>query len=384
MRPLVIAAVLLFAAVPMRAQTRGAVDWIFLVDTSLSMRGVGGSRNIFGDVQESIKTFVRQASDGDSVSVYTFDRDVRPHAQVDLRGSRDELLSIVDGLQANGNRTHLGAAIARGLDRSEALMKDRQDPTRTRAIVLFTDGKEDVRGIANPISIPSNVERAQVSKPWIFFVSMGEHEPQLDAFVNARGKVLHATDPEAIRDVARDIRTTVQAEPPPVPQRRVMEVPKAQPLPEPPSTLARVMKWAAAVAVLLLLAVIGLVLYSGRMPGELLEAIRGRNVLEGEIEIVAPRTPADAAFVGLPGLNTKEVALSSFVPLDALAGNDARLFVRRKDGVKRVWIASNGGSLRVNDIEVPATELYDADTIRVGDAKLRFNRVGHERPEENV
>ena len=39
----------------------------------------------------------------------------------------------------------------------------------------------------------------------------------------------------------------------------------------------------------------------------------------------------------------------------------------------------HSGSLRVNDVEVPMSELYDADTIRIGDAQLRFNRAGFDR-----
>ena len=39
---------------------------------------------------------------------------------------------------------------------------------------------------------------------------------------------------------------------------------------------------------------------------------------------------------------------------------------------------------RINDVETPMTELYDADTIEIGDAKLRFNRVGDERPHQEA
>lgn len=379
MRPLVIAAaVLLSAAVAARAraETRGAVDWIFLVDTSKSMRGVGGSQDIFGDVKESLRTFVHHANDGDSVSLYTFDRDVTPRVQLDVRKDRSDLLDAIDRMRAEGDRTHLGAAIAKGLDRADRLKRASPDPTRTRAIVLFTDGKEDVRGIEHPISIPSNVARAQVTKPFIFFVSMGgEHEAQLDTIPSA--KVVRATDAEAIRNVAQQIRTIVQSPPPPPPVQPPLRV-------QPTVERSHPLRWLAAAAVLLVLALIAFVIVSGKMPGELLESITQRKRLEGELEIVAPRTPAGAAFVGLPSLKANEVALSSIVPPDALGGSDARLFVRRKDGEKRVWIESSGGSLRVNDIEVPAAELYDADTIRIGDAKLRFNRVGHQRPEENL
>lgn len=446
-RHLALGVLLLLAAVSARGQTRGAVDWIFLVDTSASMRGAGGTKDIFADVKSSIGTFVLEAASGDSVSLFTFDRDVQLRGRSDIRTSfdREDLLRLVDSVEANGKRTHLGAAIATGLERSETLQQ-RNDPTRARAIVLFTDGKEDVRGIANPVSIPSNIERALKSKPWIFFVSMGEHEAQLDAFNNAR--VLRRTDPEAIRQVAHEIREIIVPVPPKVKvtpmtlvfgevdpgkpsEQRQLEISADKPVrvalslgsadgvtmkprtidvtpsaparikvrldvaeeaePGPrqlqlkvhdqtiaasmavkaPSPLIRIAKIAAVLALLAIAGGIWLVRY------------RRGNELEGEIEIVAPRVPSDAAFVGLPHLKTSEVAMSAIVPLDALAGADARLFVKRRDGEKKVWIAASSGSLRVNDVEVPQAELYDADTIQIGDAKLRFNRVGFTRPEED-
>lgn len=381
---LVVAVAALFIVGALRAQTRGAVDWIFLVDTSKSMRGIGGTKDIFDDVKGSIETFVREASDGDSVSLYTFDSDVRSHGLRDLRGTfdRDELFATIRELEANGKRTHLGAAIAKGLERSDAL-RQRNDPTRTRAIVLFTDGKEDVKGIENPISIPSNLQRALKSGSQMFFVSLGEHEVQLDEFPNAT--VLKAQDAAAIRRVAQEIRTKiVEPEPPPPPPPVEVQVAPApvEPPARPPSPFVRIAKWIAAIAGLLLLAAIGLVLYTGKMPGELLAALRERDELEGELEIVKPRVAAESAFVGLPNMRAKEIALSAIVPLDALAGNDARLFVQRKSGQKKVWIAANGGTLRVNDVELPMSELYDADTIRIGDATLRFNHIGHQRPSD--
>lgn len=434
-----------------QAQERGAVDWVFLVDTSQSMRGVGGTKDIFGDVKAALHTFVREASDGDSVSLYTFDRGVQSHGLRDVRGTfdREELFGTIDELQADGNRTHLGAAIAKGLERSEALLQ-RGDRTRVRAIVLFTDGKEDVRGIADPVSIPSNVQRALKSSPLMFFVSLGEHEQQLDDFPNAT--VIKAQDAEAIKRVAHEIRAVVDPEPippPPLeirvtpatldfgeiqqgqasvereltifanqptqvavrlastggvsmtPRDRVAVAPNADAhvrvnldvaadaTPGPrmltfrvgddasasgtltvakPSVLLRAARWLAAALV------VALLLWGARVWND------RRHHLEGELEIVQPRVAADAAYVGLPALRAKEVNLSAFVPAEVLAGNDARLFVRRENGAKAVWIAARNGTLRVNDVETPASPLYDADTIRIGDVTLRFNRIGHERP----
>lgn len=431
--------VALLCAMAARAENRGAVDWIFLVDTSKSMR----ANDVFREVQGSIKTFIAEANDGDSITIFTFDRDVLPHAMMDVRdGSREDLVHIVDTLEANGNRTHLGAAIEKGLERSEALMA-RGDPTRTRAIVLFTDGKEDVRGIPDPVPIEPSVQRALQSRPWMFFVSLGEHEQQLENFPNAR--VMRTSSAAEIRKLATGIREIVEPKPavvtvtpralrlgeldrgataerelaitsdPPstatidiastpgltviapdhvlAPSRVTLKFAideNAQPgerhvairvngivIPatvtiNPPSLLFRIAKWLAALVLLALAVVVSLILR------------KQRNRLEGEIEIVQPNVGSDAAYVGLPRLETTEVALSTIVPPDALAGCDARLFCRHRDGRKRVWIAASSGSLRVNDVETPLSELYDADTIQIGAARLRFNRVGFERPQEDL
>src|ERR1051325_963192 len=204
MKRLVVAVGLCLAAMAARAQTRGPVDWIFLVYTSKSMRGVGGTKNIFGAVKEGIGTFVDEANVGDSVTLYSFDRNVTLRGAIDIREQvdRDRLHEIIDGLPAEGDRTPLGAAIAKGLDSSEASMR-RKDATRERAIVLFTDGKEDVRRIPHPIPIASNIERVAVSRPWIFFVSLGEHERQLDAFASARTTILK---PQAIAEAGASTR----------------------------------------------------------------------------------------------------------------------------------------------------------------------------------
>ena len=357
------AVAVLFVAGLAQAQKLGPVDWIFLVDTSKSMRGIGGTKDIFGDVKESIDTFVREANDGDTVAIYAFDRDVRLHTSttIDAR-SRVDLKAIVSDLEAEGNRTHLGAAIAEGLDRAQSMPPD---PLRSHAVVLFTDGREDVRGIDDPTPISANVPN--VGDAFVYFVSMGEHEPQLDSFAAAtpRTTVLKAPTAEAIRDVARKIRATIPPPPPP-------PTPKPEPKPvvaetPPPSPIAEALKVLVPVAVI---AGIALFFFLHR---------RKQNRLEGELEILRPATAS--GFVGLPTLQASEVALSAILPID-LHGSDARLFVRRKSGKKKVCISARDGTLRVNDIATPETELYDADTIEIGDAKLRFNRVGDERQEE--
>ncbi|MCU1231893.1 MAG: hypothetical protein JWO97_4777 [Acidobacteria bacterium] len=134
----------------------------------------------------------------------------------------------------------------------------------------------------------------------------------------------------------------------------------------PPLHLA---KWVGGLLILLIIGVAGFVLYRRRRS----------DYLEGEIEVIAPPLPAGAAFVGLQSKRAKEVAISAIIPRDALGGSDARIFSYRRSGTKTVWIAADKGTLRVNDIDVPMTELYDSDTIEIGAATLRFNRFGRDQ-----
>lgn len=366
MRPRSLAAILLCLTGALHAQTLGPVDWIFLVDTSKSMRGIGGTKDIWLDVKVSLDSFVRETGERDTVALYAFDGDVR---EIEAT-SRGDLYRAILSLPAEGNRTHLGAAIAEGLGRAELLRRAGTDATRRQVVVLFTDGKEDVKGIRNPVPIAANLDR--VGKTFIFFVSMGDHEPQLDAFDAAteQATVLKAPTADRIRNIARDIRAKIPPPPSPPPEPIVVQ----PPVPPPVEESSPVMKAVIAAALIAVIAAIILIA---------LHQQRSKNRLEGELEILRPHTAPDAAFVGLPNLRANEVVLSSVLPQDALGGSDARLFVRRNAGRKKVWIAAQSGSLRVNDVETPMSALYDADTIDIGGARLRFNRVGDERPLES-
>jgi hypothetical protein len=451
----VVAVALIFVAGLARAQQLGPIDWIFLVDTSKSMRGVGhGSKNIFDDVKASIGAFLEASNEEDTIAVYTFSNDVELRTEFPVRGNRERLLNTINTLKAEGNRTYLGGAIAEGLGYAGKLRK-KADKNRTQAVVLFTDGKEDVRGIPDPIPIPSNIPN--VGDSYVFFVSMGEHEPLLDEFSQAttHTMVMRETTPQGIRRVVDRIRANIAPEPPPPPPLKISIAPQvvefgnadtdemtdareitissnrptsvtlflgnahgitlasesnvavstkpvtvpvqlhiaedakpglqqltlgprdaAEPavlnvFVVPPSPL-----WRALKVLLALLILAGIAFYFWQQQ-------RKKNRLEGELEILRPQTTPDAAFVGLPKLEATEVALSAILPVDALNGNDARLFVKRKDGRKKVWISATGGGLRINDVETPMSELYDADTIEIGAAKLRFNRIGDERPYAN-
>lgn len=202
------------------AQTtpKGGIDWILVVDTSASMRGVGGTKNIFEPVKNSITEFVNTARLGDTVTIYSFDTDVTLNANditINSNPDRGKLKQIISSLQAEGVRTYTGKAVQKALEHSALLNKRADALGRTVSIVFLTDGLEDVRGIPNPISIPSNTQflREQQCKPYIFFVSLGlkEHEKQLNDFASnpalcGKGQVLRDPGGIQLNQLAQNIR----------------------------------------------------------------------------------------------------------------------------------------------------------------------------------
>ena len=202
------------------AQTtnKGGIDWILVVDTSASMRGVGGTKNIFEPVKSSITEFVNTARLGDTVTIYSFDKDVTLNANditINSNPDRGKLKQIISSLQAEGVRTHTGKAVQKALQHSALLNKRADALGRTVSIVFLTDGLEDVRGIPNPVSIPGNTQflREQQCKPYIFFVSLGlkEHEKQLNDFASnpalcGKGQVLRDPGGVQLNQLAQNIR----------------------------------------------------------------------------------------------------------------------------------------------------------------------------------
>ena len=203
---------------------RGNVDWIFVLDTSASMHGAGGTANIFGKVKDAIADFIRTAREGDTLTLYTFDRNttLRGHIRVSGEIDKNDLLKIVEELPSEGDRTYTGKALHDALERAIDLKQRPDAANRSVGIVLFTDGLEDVRGIPDPISIPSNIALLPKSKPYIFFVSVGQvHEVQLESFVKDpamenRGEVIRDPGASGIEAVAERIRTTVETPAQPV------------------------------------------------------------------------------------------------------------------------------------------------------------------------
>jgi von Willebrand factor type A domain len=198
----------------------GPVDWVFLVDTSASMSGLApNAPNIFPLVQATLHDFTAGIQNGDTVTVFEFDTTSRflLKLQIQNDADRNRVGSLVDGLTARGAWTQTGAALTDALNEVYA----RGDNERPAAIILLSDGHEDVKGIKNPIRIPAAINLIRDKDvPYVFYVSLGATpDPQLQIFLDrinekAPDHSLAFNDPRATRLLveAEKIRTIMRGQ----------------------------------------------------------------------------------------------------------------------------------------------------------------------------
>ncbi|WP_190348988.1 vWA domain-containing protein [Pseudanabaena cinerea] len=211
------------------SKTKGNVDWILVIDTSASMVGEGGTKNIFAQVKQTVSDFVNKSQIGDSITIFTFDKDttLRSNLNINSQSEQQSANQIIQQLQATGQNTHIGKALQDALNYSIKLESRHNNANRNTSIILFTDGIEDTTGITNPVSIPSNLALINNlnRKPFVFLVSLGEkvHESQLDQFannpaLNNRGLVLRSPGAANLLQAGNRIRQAARDAVPPPPK----------------------------------------------------------------------------------------------------------------------------------------------------------------------
>ena len=186
---------------------------IFLVDVSKSL-----SESRFNQIKGALKQWVAGMADHDRAALITFGETVATVR--DFSANKPELNHAVDQLQATGTQTRLHDGLLRTLD-----MGQRQDaglPIQ-RAVLLLSDGLDDVPGGATQAEIQLAIESASLPIYAVGFASSRDAATRdagfraLGGFARTSGgEFFRATDDklgEAILDVHRRLREvqTVQA-----------------------------------------------------------------------------------------------------------------------------------------------------------------------------
>lgn len=116
--------------------TERGVGYVFLVDVSKSLRP-----EQFASIQEALRQWIGEMEEPDQASVVTFGSEVQ--VIQDFTDEQEALRSVVDSLKLTDSQTMLHGGLAKAAD-----LGRRQDATlpKRRAIVILSDGKDDVTG----------------------------------------------------------------------------------------------------------------------------------------------------------------------------------------------------------------------------------------------
>jgi hypothetical protein len=187
------------------------MDWVFVIDTSKSMVGKGDG-NVFPQVKETLREFIKKARNDDTIIIYTFDETPRfvHKVQVKSEKDKDELVEAVFNLSAEGNWTHTGEAVEKALDRIKELNDEYKGQNHETSLVLFTDGKEDHARNSSSVFL-KDIPEAKIKSvsPYTFVVWLNKEKPPTaltdfaDNFEN--GHVIQYSTPSEIPKAIDDV-----------------------------------------------------------------------------------------------------------------------------------------------------------------------------------
>jgi hypothetical protein len=216
--PAFVPLVVLFAAgshpLPAAPQTASAepaktpIDLILIVDTSATMVGKAGGKNVFPEVKKALKELVDASGPGDNVLLIPYDADVRARATAIIYGQPDKnaLHGEIDAMKAAGLWTYTAAAIQKGLEEARRLDEAQAGGKHVKVVVLLTDGMNDpppaVRGTAAEVRLNEVARRFQ-GMPW--FVWQVQLGPRIDAGVDEAFRSAGFSNYRPVRTAAADL-----------------------------------------------------------------------------------------------------------------------------------------------------------------------------------
>ena len=232
------------------------IDWIYVIDTSLTMLGKGkaGGQNIFADVKNVMRRFL--ADDikvGDTVRIVPFDSDATVGEQIYIgsESAKDAVGQRIERLDARGQYTNIANAVHQVASTVAA-----QPPAagRTTVAVIFTDGiNEPPPSAKETIDLTQALRGFPVRGAFFYFINLGSATNDLGQAFEAveRKTFVLAGHNGGLRSL---IPSTERQEG--KPRGKAQDDPRPPP-PTPPPTLAARWAWILWPAIVLLVAAAG-------------------------------------------------------------------------------------------------------------------------------
>jgi len=140
------------------AQTAQGRDIIILLDTTVSMKGEGGTENIWANVVDHVSRQVSYLSDDYYFAVIPFsdgprldiiwpeavsNNDAPLEMSLSNAETRADAISFLRGLNANGHGTYICASLKYALTKITDWRESQDNKDRIQTVYLYTDGKEE-------------------------------------------------------------------------------------------------------------------------------------------------------------------------------------------------------------------------------------------------
>jgi hypothetical protein len=172
-------------ATPAQAESPPVFDYLFLVDTSGSMMGLGEGTPavILPQVKAAIVDTIGGLADGANVAILSFHQGVAAEKDFALDSTevREAAIEYVNGLEANGTVTWVWDSLQTALKRVDALRTDGREHVQT--ILLFTDGLDNSsRGVSLADIVQQfGLLKSENENLWLKYVTLGVDLPEQDA-----------------------------------------------------------------------------------------------------------------------------------------------------------------------------------------------------------
>jgi hypothetical protein len=152
-------------------------DMILILDTSYTMSGgAPGAKNILPQVKKSLPQFIDQLDKDDSITLITFDTEVKlfPTVYISDKKNKDSLVEYINNIQAKGAWTYTSRMMKEAFRKAQEL--EQKDKDRQRVIVILTDTIDDPPpGMHKDRLNIKDVAKNYKDKDWfIFFINFGE------------------------------------------------------------------------------------------------------------------------------------------------------------------------------------------------------------------
>jgi hypothetical protein len=159
------------------SNARDKKDLLLIIDTSLTMAGYGqGSSNILPQVKKSLPQFIDQLHSDDSVTLITFDTDVKvyPTIYIDDEKNKESLVEYINNIKATGAWTYTSQMMRVAFQKAAEM--EAKDKDRQRVIVILTDTLDDPPPgkLKDRLNVKEFAKNFKDKEWFIFFYNFGD------------------------------------------------------------------------------------------------------------------------------------------------------------------------------------------------------------------